>query len=117
MTYDCTGERYKNEAFHLQNIEGWHGKFGHCNVLKLDHNSVITGKGKHDRVICFLPDGEGLYCRIDHVWGLNTPTHAEILKVARIDQGVKGRWKFDRSEIHDDGRATDYYFTTNQVGE
>ena len=82
----------------------------HLNIFKTDHNSPITSHGKHNRVVAFLPDHEGLYCRVDHLWDLGVPTHKEIIKVARLDQGIKGHWVFDYSETHDDGTCTDYYF-------
>jgi hypothetical protein len=32
---------------------------GHLNTKVLDHDSVVTALGKHDRVVCFQPDSEG----------------------------------------------------------
>lgn len=66
---------------------------GHLNVYVRDHDSVVTGFGKHDRVVCFQPQGDTLYMRIDHKWGLGMPTEAEMLEVARKDQELRGRWK------------------------
>lgn len=75
-----------------------HGEPGHLNVAIRDHDSVITAKGKHARVVAFLPTGSELYARVDMVWpGLREPTPAEILTVARKDQDVRGRWTLDRT--------------------
>jgi len=71
---------------------------GHLNVLTPDHKSVVTAHGKHDRVVCFLPQGDELYMRVDLKWGLGMPTPAQMMDVARKDQGVRGRWTFDRME-------------------
>lgn len=85
---------------------------GHLNVLVRDHDSVVTAFGKHDRVVAFSPDAEGLYARVDHKWGLGHPTPEQVLTVARKTEDVRGRWKFDRSvewtsngELH-----TDFHF-------
>lgn len=89
---------------------------GHINVLVKDHDSCITGFGKHDRVVAFLPyfcaDKQCivLYCRVDHKWNLGKPTTRQILKAAKADQSIKGRFSFIRSEEHYDGRSTDVYF-------
>lgn len=87
-----------------------HGEPGHLNIYLRDHMSSITGYGIHDRVIVTLPDAEGLYMRVDHKWGLGMPTAEQMLKVAREDQDVRGRWVLDRVDPYDDGRATDVYF-------
>jgi len=63
----------------------WHGKFGHLNVLKLDHESACTGYGKHNRVVAFLTQAGTLECRVDKVWGLRNPSPHEVLKAA-LDQ-------------------------------
>ena len=47
-----------------------HGKQGHLNTYTRDHDSVVTAFGKHDRVVAFLPNKDGLMCRVDHKWGL-----------------------------------------------
>lgn len=89
---------------------------GHINVLIRDHESIITHYGKHDRVVAFLPNYDSdfncvvLYVRVDHKWGLGEPTIAEILDVARKDQGVKGKFVVIKSDKHDDNKSTDYYF-------
>jgi len=85
-----------------------HGKEGHLNACRLDHDSIITGRGKHDRVVAFLPDGEGAYCRVDHLWGLGMPSQEEIIKVMR-DQGIRGKWVISSMEEHSDGHATDVH--------
>ncbi len=108
----CTGEQWKDEKLHYVNAWGdkWHGCFGHLNLLKLDQDSVITNYGKHDRVVAFQPDSEGLYCRVDHLCNLGEPSHEEILQVARKNQGIKGKWKFLKSEKWQDEKSTDFYF-------
>jgi len=83
---------------------------GHLNVGRRDHDSVVTGYGKHDRVVCFLPQGDELYMRIDHKWDLGMPTEQQLMAVARKDQGVRGRWKLDRMEPWSERRSTDVYF-------
>ena len=88
-----------------------HGERGHLNIFTRDHDSVVTNYGQHDRVVAFLPGPVELYIRIDHHWNLGEPTHAQILDVARKDQGVKGRWTFARADRWDDGSSTDYFFT------
>lgn len=65
---------------------------GHFNVLVKDQESIVTHYGKHYRVLATLPKGNELYCRVDHVHGERMPTLAEILDVARKDQGVRGKW-------------------------
>lgn len=74
-------------------IDTYGGHIGHLNRLVRDHDHVVTAFGKHDRVVCCLPDAEGLYMRIDHKWGLGMPTEKQMLTVARKNQGVRGRWK------------------------
>ncbi len=83
---------------------------GHLNVLTPDHQSVVTAHGKHDRVVCFLPQGDELYMRVDLKWGLGMPTTAQMMDVARKDQGVRGRWVFDRVEEWYNGQCVDVYF-------
>lgn len=86
------------------------------NVLEPDVKSVITGFGKHNRVVAFLPsfdrdfDCVTLYARVDHINGLRDPDDKEVLEVARKDQGVKGRYKLLEKSTYDDGRCTDYHF-------
>lgn len=87
-----------------------HNEKGHINIFKRDHESVITAFGKHDRVVAFLPDHDGLYVRVDHLWNLGEPSPQQILKAAKGDQGICGKWIFDRSEKWDNGSSTDYYF-------
>lgn len=87
-----------------------HNEKGHLNIFKRDHESVITGLGKHDRVVAFLPNHEGLYVRVDHLWKLGCPTPKEILKAAKADQGIGGKWVLDKCEHWEDGSSTDYYF-------
>lgn len=87
-----------------------HNEKGHLNIFKRDHERDVTGFGKHDRVVAFLPNPEGLYIRVDHLWKLGCPTHADILKAAKSDQAIRGKWVFDKSEEWEDGSSTDYYF-------
>ena len=100
-----------------------HGRVGHINTMTLDQDSVITGYGKHARVVCFAPDGDGLYCRIDrYPFGgsrrgidpnypqLRDPTISEVLTVARKDQGVRGKWKLRDRVEWDNGRSVDMHF-------
>jgi len=106
----CTGERYTGQFHTMINIEGWHGKFGHVNVLELDHESYITGYGKHDRVVAFIAENNQCYVRVDHVWELGMPTEKEILKVMRKDSEIKGRWKILSLEKESDGSSTHITF-------
>lgn len=108
----CTGERYEGEFTHLAAINGWHGKFGHLNVLKLDHESDCTAKGKHDRVVAFCPDGGRLYCRVDHVWGLGMPSPAQVLRAAKKCNGSyqRGKWVLEGLQTSEDGSCTDFNF-------
>lgn len=71
---------------------------GHLNVLTPDHKSVVTGHGKHDRVVAFQPSGDELYARVDLKWKLGEPTPDQILTVARKHQDVKGKWELDKME-------------------
>ena len=89
---------------------------GHLNVLVRDHDSYVTGHGKHDRVVAFCPQGNEMYCRVDHKWNLGAPTPTQILKVAKRDNGndQRGRWVLDRAESWGDGKSTDYYFKRAQ---
>jgi hypothetical protein len=76
-----------------------HGEAGHLNVYRRDQDSVVTGRGRHYRVVAFLPDAQGeLLCRVDHKHGPRMPTSEEILVVARNDQGVRGRFVLARAE-------------------
>lgn len=104
---NCTGKRYAGEATNLAGIEGWHGKFGHINVLKLDHDSPITGRGKHDRIVAFCPEGKEGYARIDHVWELGNPTDLEIVKEFKRQNNIKGAWRVESREGYD--KSTDVY--------
>jgi len=105
----CTGPRYETEFQSLAAIPGWHGKFGHLNVLQLDHESACTGKGQHDRVVVYCPQGDGFECRVDSVWGLGFPTEKQVLAVARaFPNDLKGKWKLDRADHTDKG--ADLYF-------
>lgn len=113
MTTTLTRSPYPGESTHLAAIPGWHGLFGHLNVVTPDHKRKCTGYGKHDRVVVFHPDASGLYCRVDHIWSLGEPTEAQILAVARSNDGcnLRGRWKLQSKQVWADGSSTDYHFT------
>lgn len=85
---------------------------GHFNTLVRDQDSLVTGFGKHARVMATLPDTGGLYCRVDRKWDLREPTTEEILAVAKEGQGVRGNWKLEsRVEYHSNGLdRIDYQF-------
>lgn len=91
-----------------------HGEKGHFNIHVRDHDSAVTGFGKHDRVVCFHPQFEPyfncviMYCRVDHKWNLGIPTIEHILKVSRKDQDIKGKFELVGSDS--DEKSTDYYF-------
>ncbi|AUR92213.1 hypothetical protein NVP1170O_100 [Vibrio phage 1.170.O._10N.261.52.C3] len=94
-----------------------HMQDGHLNIFTLDHDSVVTSKGKHDRVVCFLPQFEPdygkvcLYCRVDTHHNLGLPTANQILTVARKDQGVKGKYRLiDVSDKYGLRDSIDYVF-------
>ena len=94
-----------------------HGKEGHLNIYALDHDSIVTHYGLHDRVVAFIPQFEieydkvCLYCRVDLKHNLGEPTTDQILDVARKDQGVRGKFKLiDRSGIYGDLQSIDYIF-------
>jgi len=70
---------------------------GHLNVFVKDHDSYVTGNGKHDRVVVFEPDRHGMYVRVDHNWNLGMPTNKQILDIARKKEGIRGRWKLSTS--------------------
>lgn len=97
MENRCTGQRYDNEFFHLSSIKNWHGKFGHLNVLIMDHDDECTGYGKHDRIVNY---GD-LTGRIDNVWNLGTPSDNEIIKYYKKEYGVKGRLKIAKKFYSD----------------
>ena len=103
----CTGPRSDREFSHLSTVEGWHGLFGHLNVVKPDHKTSVTNFGKHDRVVAFYPEGNTAYCRIDHVWGLGSPNDAEIIKEFKNRNNLRGRWKVVSRELYDDEKSTD----------
>lgn len=83
---------------------------GNLRVGQPDTESVITGYGKHDRVVAFQPKGNELYTRVDHKYGIRTPTADEVLRVARLDQDVRGKWRIKAIEPWADGKSTDFTF-------
>ena len=96
-----------------------HGKTGHLNIFTLDHDSIVTNFGLHDRVVAFIPQFEPeydkvcLYCRVDLKHNLGEPTIDQILNVARKDQGVQGRFSLlEKSSIYNErsGGSIDYIF-------
>lgn len=93
------GVPYRLAEFERQptmNIQ--HNEKGHMNVFVRDQDSVITGFGKHARVVAFLPqwneelNAVAVYVRVDLVWDLPEPTEKQILEVMKKDQGIKGKW-------------------------
>ena len=89
------------------------------NTHTKDENSIVTSYGKHQRVVAFLPyvsesykNRSELYCRVDCVNDLPEPTHEQILKVARKDQGVKGKYRFHNSVsyLNNGHKVIDYFF-------
>ena len=101
------GEQYDGQSQQYASIEGWHGYFGHLNVLKLDHDDICTHYGKHDRVVTFLPQYEesinaiSVYVRVDHVWQLGMPSENDIRDIVRKHDGTKGRWHITKTESCD----------------
>jgi len=101
-------------------IKDAHGREGHLNVVVPDECDVVTGYGVHARVVAFHPDHEGLYVRVDRASkvrqvdslypDLPDPTIAQILAVARKDQGIKGKWKLRSREEWPHGHSIDYHF-------
>ena len=76
-----------------------HGEKGHLNLRTRDQDSVVTNYGKHHRVVVSLAlDRRTLHARVDHVHGDREPTVDEILRVARLHQGVTGRWVLESME-------------------
>jgi hypothetical protein len=92
-----------------------HFEKGHLNIYTKDQDSFVTGYGKHARVVAFIPDTEGLYCRIDYVWGLSVPSEKEILKVAKHYGDARGSWKLKSwKEYENSGtKRADVYFSKN----
>ena len=93
-----------------------HGQPNHANVYILDHNSVITGHGRHDRVMAFLPqyceevNNIAVYVRVDHLWDLGAPTPKQICDVIRKDQGVNGTWVKCLERPWPENNATEFWF-------
>lgn len=107
MTKLCTGPRYAGETQTLAAINGWHGCYGHFNVLELDQESACTGYGKHDRICAFVPEGNTCEARIDTLWNLGNPSDSDIIRAAKARNGddMRGRWKVISREPWDDGSA------------
>lgn len=108
----CTGEQYQGQTIHLAATQDWHGKYGHFNVRRMDHDSACTGYGVHDRVMACVPQHGMLYCRVDHVWELGAPTPEQVLQAAKKQNGddQKGRWLLHQVQPWECGKSTDYYF-------
>ena len=87
-----------------------HGEPGHVNAFVRDHDHIRTHYGQHDRVVAFLPGVDGLFCRVDHKWGLGMPSVAQILDVAREDQGVGGKWVLRSQTPYACGTRTEFVF-------
>lgn len=83
-----------------------HCEDGHLNIYVRDHDSIVTGKGQHARVVAFFSaDGNNEpCCRVDYCHkGLRPPTDSEILTVLKAearDQGIRGRWKVSKRESY-----------------
>ena len=109
MIKTCTGSQYDEQHFQLAIINGWHGKYGHLNVLKIDHESSCTAYGKHDRIVAFCPEGDTGYARIDHVWGLGIPNDTAVIKHFKKHNNIRGNWIVTKREIYPCGKSTDIY--------
>lgn len=113
---DCVGPRNQKHQVMMQSIDGWHGKYGHCNVFTRDHDSIITNFGRHDRVIVSLPSFDTerkevtLYMRVDGVWGLGMPSAQDMLEIARKEYDIKGKWALIDVDQHDCGNRWDVHF-------
>lgn len=90
-------------------------QFADLNTKIKDVDSVITGYGKHDRVVAFQPQGNTLYVRVDHGNKLGKPTAAQVLKAAKAHQDIRGAWNLKKIEPWDDGSSTDYHFERKQA--
>jgi len=96
-----------------------HGEEGHCNIYQRDHDSVITGRGKHDRVCAFLPgyceevDSVAVYVRVDHKWGLGMPTDKQVIAAFRKDQFIGGKWHKKLENSWPAANATEMWFIKN----
>jgi len=99
----CTGEQYNGQFQQYACIDNWHGKFGHLNILKLDHDDICTHYGKHDRIVTSLPqyadevEEIAVYVRIDNVWNLGMPSERDINDVIRKHDGTKGKWTITKT--------------------
>ena len=112
---DCMGSNFYPDSHnhYLRINPDWHGKFGHSNVGILDHDSYVTGKGKHDRCHASIDVETGnLELTVDDRWKLGEPSKTQMLKIARAD-GWNGRWKFDSSDSYEfkGNTVTIYTFT------
>ena len=93
-----------------------HGEKGHCNIYEKDHDSVITGKGKHDRVCAFLPnydpavDCVAVYVRIDHKWALGMPSDKQVIRAFKRDQIINGRWKKIKENHWTENNSTEQWY-------
>jgi hypothetical protein len=112
----CIGEQYQGQFQQYASINGWHGCFGHLNVLTKDHDDICTHYGKHDRVVTFLPQYEknlnatAIYVRVDHVWNLGMPTQSQIIDIIRKHDGTTGKWQIV-SAFKGDNNSTDIFLT------
>ena len=93
-----------------------HHEPGHCNIYQRDQDSVITGKGKHDRVCAFLPGyaeevkAISVYVRIDHKWNLGMPSDRQVITAFRKDQFITGRWKKALQNDWSESNATEQWY-------
>lgn len=94
---------------------------GHLNIYTRDQDSVITGFGRHARVVVFDPDRGGLVCRVDReplnpegepiYPRLPDPTPAQILTVCRKGiAAIRGRWVLRSWTDYENGRCAEVVF-------
>lgn len=94
-----------------------HGQEGHLNVCVLDQNSPATGFGDHARVVAFCPKGNALYCRVDLMHGLPEPTPEQVLKAARLDNDLRGKWKLSKVDPYETNGVGRLDFHFERVGQ
>lgn len=93
-----------------------HGQEGHCNIYRRDHDSAITGYGKHDCVCAFLPSYDpdvacvAVYVRIDHKWHLGMPTDKQVIRAFKQDQQIKGRWQKIKENPWPQNNSTEQWY-------
>lgn len=89
---------------------------GHLNIHIKDHDSCVTGKGIHDRVVACLPGyceevkEIAVYVRIDHKWNLGMPSDSQVVKAFKKDQFISGRWKKVLENSWPESNATEQWY-------